>query len=86
MPFMQFKDYSIQSFGTFCEKGPLFFYSGLFYFLFQEEVVCIEKEIIREEVIEEVIEYEYEIRNGVKVCVGERNMGKTVTTQELNIT
>ena len=49
-------------------------------------MVCIEKEVVTEEVIEEVVEYEYEIRNGVKVCVGTRNLGKTVTTQETNIT
>ena len=48
----------------------------------QEDVLCIEKEVIREEVVEEVIEYEYEInKDGTKTCVGERNLGKTVTTQ-----
>ena len=39
------------------------------------------KEVVTEQVIEEVVEYEYEIRNGVRKCVAERNIGKTVTTQ-----
>lgn len=41
-----------------------------------------EKEYIREEVIEEVIEYEYEVVDNQRVCVGERNLGRTVTVQE----
>ena len=40
-----------------------------------------EKEYIREEVIEEVIEYEYEVVDNQRVCVGERNLGRTVTVQ-----
>ena len=53
---------------------------------FQE--VCIEKhvgqvvyeeEIITNEVVEEVIELEFEIRDGKKMLVGERTLGTTVT-------
>ena len=46
-----------------------------------EERMITEKEYIRE-IIEEVIEYKYEVVDNQRVCVGERNLGQTVTVQE----
>ena len=43
-------------------------------------MVC-EKEMVREEVIEEVIEYEYEVVGDQRRCVGQKNLGRTVTVQ-----
>ena len=49
--------------------------------LFQEERIVTETEIVREEIIEEVIEYEYEVVGNKRTLVGEKNLGKTVTVQ-----
>ena len=42
----------------------------------------ITEEYICKEIIEEVIEYNYEVVDNQRVCVGERNLGRTVTVQE----
>ena len=43
--------------------------------------VVYEEEIITNEVVEEVIELEFEIVDGKKTHVGEKNIGKTVTKE-----
>ena len=40
-----------------------------------------ETEMVREEIIEEVIEYEYEVIGDQRKLVGERNIGKTITVK-----
>ena len=37
--------------------------------------------MVREEIIEEVIEYEYEVIGDQRKLVGERNIGKTITVK-----
>ena len=46
-----------------------------------EEVLVCEKETVREEIIEEVIEYEYQVIGDQRHCVGQKNVAKTVTVQ-----
>ena len=48
--------------------------------VFEEVLVC-EKETVREEIIEEVIEYEYQVIGDQRHCVGQKNVAKTVTVQ-----
>ena len=43
--------------------------------------IILEEEIITNEVVEEVIEYEFEVTGGRKTLVGERNLGSVVTRQ-----
>ena len=45
----------------------------------RKELIVLEEEIETNEVIEEVIEYEYEIVGGERRLVGERNLGRTIT-------
>ena len=47
----------------------------------QEEIQIVERETVREEVIEELIEYEYEVVDNHRRLVGEKNLGRTVTVQ-----
>ena len=47
----------------------------------QEEIQIVERETVREEVIEELIEYEYEVVDNHRKLVGEKNLGRTVTVQ-----
>ena len=43
--------------------------------------IVIEEEIITNEVVEEIIEYEFEVTGGQKTLVGERQLGKVVTRE-----
>jgi len=47
----------------------------------QEDRVITETELVREEVVEEVIEYEYEVIGDQRRLVAENNIGKTVTVK-----
>eukprot|EP00090_Calanus_glacialis_P044436 TRINITY_DN7927_c0_g1_i1.p1 TRINITY_DN7927_c0_g1~~TRINITY_DN7927_c0_g1_i1.p1 ORF type:complete len:1819 (-),score=663.72 TRINITY_DN7927_c0_g1_i1:83-5539(-) len=52
----------------------------------RECMVVMEEEVKISEVIEEVIEYEYEIVGGERRLVGERNLGRTVSCQSETMT
>ena len=44
-------------------------------------MIVTETEYIREEVVEEVVEYEYEVVDNQRRLLGERRLGRTVTVQ-----